>query len=57
MQQLAQKENKTKYDWVGKVIHRELCKILKFDQTKLYMNRLESFQENEMQKNLLDFEI
>ena len=28
---LAQKENKTRNDWVGKVIHRELCKKLKFD--------------------------
>ena len=30
---LAQKEYKTWHDWVGKVIHKEMCKKLKFDQT------------------------
>ena len=30
---LAQKEYKTRYDWMGKVIHLELCKKLKFDHT------------------------
>ena len=30
---LAQKECKTKHDWVEKVIHWELCKKLKFDHT------------------------
>ena len=36
---LVQKEYKTRYDWVGKVIHRELCKKLKFDHTnKRYMH-------------------
>ena len=28
---LAQKEYKTRHDWVGKVIYWELCKSLKFD--------------------------
>ena len=28
---LAQKEYKTKYNWEGKVIHKELHKISKFD--------------------------
>ena len=28
---LAQKECKTKHEWVGKVIHWELCKRLKYD--------------------------
>ena len=28
---LAQKEYKTRYDWVGKVIHGEVSKRLKFD--------------------------
>ena len=27
---LAQKEYKTRHDWVGKVIHREMCKEFKF---------------------------
>ena len=35
---LAQKEYKTRHDWVGKVIPWELCKKLKFYQTnKWYM--------------------
>ena len=29
--QLEQKEYKSRYDWLGKVIHWELCKRLKFD--------------------------
>ena len=28
---LAQKECKARYDWVGKVIHREMCKKFKSD--------------------------
>ena len=31
---LVQKEKKTRHDWVGKVIHKELCKKLKFDPTE-----------------------
>ena len=31
---LAQEEYKTRYDWVGKVIHRKLCKKLKLDHSK-----------------------
>ena len=35
---LAQKEYKTRHNWVGTVIHWELCKKLKFDHTnKWYM--------------------
>ena len=30
---LGQKELKTRHDWIGKVIHWELCKGLKFDHT------------------------
>ena len=30
---LAQKEYKTRYDWLGKVIHWELWKKLKIDHT------------------------
>ena len=41
-------QKKTKHDWLGKVIHLELCKGLNFDHTtKSYMHRLESIQENE----------
>ena len=40
---LAEKEYKTRHDWVGKVIYRELCKKLKFDHTsKWYMHNPES---------------
>ena len=36
---LAQKEYKTRHNWVGKVIHWEMCKKFKFDHTnKCYMN-------------------
>ena len=36
---LAKKEYKTRHDWVGKVIHRELCNEFKFDHTnKWYMH-------------------
>ena len=30
---LAQREYKTRHDWVGKVIHWEMCKKFKFDHT------------------------
>ena len=53
---LAQKE--TRHDWVGKVIHLELCKKFKFDYTnKWYMHNPESVLENETHKLLCDFEI
>ena len=53
-----QKENKSKYDWVGKVIHLELCKWLKFDQTnKWYMYKSESFLENKTDKIIWNFEV
>ena len=38
---LAQKEYKSRHDWVGKVIHWELCKKLKLHHTnKWYMQKL-----------------
>ena len=30
---LEQKEYKDRFDWVGKVFHKELCKKFKFDST------------------------
>ena len=55
---LAQKEYKTRQDWVGKVISWKLCKKLKFNcKRKWYMHNPESVLENEMQKLLCDFEI
>ena len=48
---LAQKEYKTRHDWVGKVIHWELCKKLKFDHmNKWYMHNPEPVLENETYK-------
>ena len=36
---IEQKEYKTRHNWVGKVIHWELCKMLKFDhENKRYMH-------------------
>ena len=55
---LAQKECKTRYYWVGKVIHWELCKKFKFKHTnKWYMYNLGSILKNETHKLLGDFEI
>ena len=55
---LAQREYKTRHDWVGKVIHWELCKKLNFHHaTKWYMHKPESVLENETHKILWDFEI
>ena len=49
---LSQKEYKTRYDCVWKVIHWELCKKLQFEHTtKWYLLKPESILENETQKN------
>ena len=54
---LAQKENKKKHNWVGKVIHWERCKKFKFDHTnKWYIHNPASVLENETHKLLWDFE-
>ena len=48
---LAQKECKTRYDWVRKVIPLELCKRLEFyHNTKYYMHKSESVLENDTYK-------
>ena len=54
----AQAEYKSKHDWMGKVIHWEGYKKLKFDPTdKGYIHKSEPVQETEMHKILWDFEI
>ena len=54
---LAQLWYKTRHDWVGKGIHWELYKKLKFDHAnKWYMPNPESVRENETYKLLKDFE-
>ena len=53
---LAQKEYKTRHDWVGKVIYWELCKKLKFNHmNKWYMHIPDSALKNETHKLLCDF--
>ena len=55
---LAQKEYKTKHDWLGKVIHWEMCKQFKFDHTnKWYMHNPATVLENNTHKLLWDFDI
>ena len=44
---LAQKEYKTRHEWVGKVIHWEMCKKFQIDHTnKWYMPNLAPVLEN-----------
>ena len=51
MQQIGTEEYKTRHDWVGKAIHRELCKKLKITHTnKWYMHNPASVQENQTHK-------
>ena len=55
---LAQKEYKTRHDWVGKVIHWEMCKKFKLDHTnKWYMHNPAPVLENNTHKLLRDFDI
>ena len=55
---LAQKEYKARHDWMGKVIHWEMCKKFKFDHAnKWYMHNPEPVLENDTHKLLWDFDI
>ena len=55
---LAQEEYKTRLDWVGKVIHWEMCKKFKFDHTnKCYIHNPAPVLENDTHKLLWDFNI
>ena len=55
---LVQKEYKTRHDWVGKVIHWEMCKKSKFDHpNKWYMHNPAPVLENNTHKLLWDFNI
>ena len=55
---LAHKEYKTRHDWMGQVIHWEMCKKFKFDRTnKWYMHNPASVLENDMHRLLWDFDI
>ena len=49
---------KTRYDWVGKVIHWEIWKKFKFDHTnKSYIYNPEFVLENDTHKLLWDFDV
>ena len=55
---LAQKENKARHDWVGKVIHWEMCRKFQFDHTnKWYMHKPAPVLENDSHKLLWNFNI
>ena len=55
---LAQREYKARHDWVGKVIHWEMCKKFKFDHTnKWYIHNPAFVLENDTHKLLWDFNI
>ena len=48
---LAQKEYKARHDWVGNVIHREMCKKFEFDHTnKWYVHNPAPVLENNTHK-------
>ena len=54
---LAQKEYKTRHDWVGKVIHWDICKKFKFEHAnKWYMHNPAPVLENDSHKLLWDFD-
>ena len=56
--ELTKKEYKIRHDWVGKVIHWEMCKKFKFDHTnKRYMHNPVPVLENNTPKFLCDFDI
>ena len=55
---LALKEYKTRPDWVGKVVHWEMCRKFQFDHTnKWYMHNPAPVLENDTHKLLWDFNI
>ena len=50
--------NKSRHNWVGKVIHKEICKKFKFDHTnKWYLHNPASVPENDTHKLPWDFDI
>ena len=51
----AQKEYKSRHEWVGNIIHWKLCKKLKFHDTDKHKPK--SVLENKVHKILCDFEM
>ena len=55
---LALKKYKAKHDWVGKMIHRKMCKKFKFDHAnKWCMHNPAPVLENDTHKLIWDFDI
>ena len=55
---LAQREYEARNDWVGKVIHLEMCRKFRFDHTnQWYMYNPAPVLENDTHKLLWDFNI
>ena len=55
---LAQEEYKSRYDWVGKVIHWEMCRKFKLDHTnKWYMHNPAPVLENDTHKLIWEFDV
>ena len=55
---MAEKEYKARHNWVGKVIHWEMCKELKFHHAYIwYMHNTAPVLENDTHKLLWDFGI
>ena len=55
---LAQKDYKTRHEWVVKAIPWDMCKKFKFDlMNEWYMHNPASVRENETHKFLRDFDI
>ena len=55
---LAQKEYKTKHNWMGNVMHKEMFKKWKFDHAnKWYVHNRASIQENDTHKFQWNFDI
>ena len=55
---LAQKEYKTRHEWMDMVIHWEMCQKFKFDHTnKWYMHSPAYVLENDIHKLVWDFDI
>ena len=52
---LAQKEYKARHDWVGKVIHWEMCKKFKFGHTNKWYMHNQHLSKKKTHKLLWDF--
>ena len=50
--ELAQKEYKARYDWLGKMVHRKMCKKFKYDHAnKWYVHSQAPVLDNDTHTN------